>query len=273
MKCKSCSGDVPPKFSHAILVNICPLCGDPIMDDELQSALADLKSAMTATASYPNEIFDWLKSNYNLFTLDDVTAKLNEAEAKLKETYTQQIVKPIPKSAQPLPPPKEIQVDEDGNQLTGQVIQSPDQTSKFLKDPKVTRAISKQDHFKNVIKQIKSSGKMPESSGISGGGGGGALTPDMIEGIDGSEGGLDSEELAELNAAFGNDEPGIQSGLDDEMGFDDEIPLAVLNMANAAGGNVGSNNKDLKKLAALQGKSARASNAMRTGGSVGLIRR
>ena len=241
------------------------------MDEELQSALADLKSAMTAAVSYPNEIFDWLKSNYDLYTLDDVTARLNEAEVKLKETFAQQAVKPIPKSAQALPPPKTIEVDDDGNQLTGQVLQSPDQTNKFFKDPKASRAISKQDHFKNVIKQIKKSGTMPESEGISGGGG--ALTPDMIEGS--GEGGLDAEELAELNAAFGNDEPGIQSGLDDDMGYDDEIPAAVMNMANAAGGNIsgGPNKRDLMKLAALQGKSARASNAMRSGGSIGLIRR
>ncbi len=48
----------------------------------------------------------------------------------------------------------------------------------------------------------------------------------------------------------------------------------VVNMANAAGGNVkGGNQKDLAKLQALQNKSARASNAMKQGGSVGLIRR
>src|ERR1700722_3546425 len=66
MRCKSCKEDVPPKFAHAISVNVCPLCGQEIMVAQLQKILNDLKNVMNETKEYSEEVADWLFSNYGL---------------------------------------------------------------------------------------------------------------------------------------------------------------------------------------------------------------
>lgn len=66
MKCKSCQEDVPPKFTHAFAVNICPLCGQEIMDTKLQTILGELKSALGDAKDYMEAVEDWLLSNYSL---------------------------------------------------------------------------------------------------------------------------------------------------------------------------------------------------------------
>src|SRR5271165_5084263 len=132
MKCKSCQGDVPPKFSHAIMVNMCPLCGQEIMDTELQMILKDLKNCMEAVSEYPTEIFDWLKSNYNLFTEAEVQEKVKEVEAKTTETIKASFMG-VPNKGQPPVnngPPKKIELDKDGNQIAGPSLQGTEQTNK-----------------------------------------------------------------------------------------------------------------------------------------------
>lgn len=66
MRCKSCKEDVPPKFTHALSVNVCPLCGKEIMDEKLQEILGELKIALSDAKDYMNEVEDWLLSNYSL---------------------------------------------------------------------------------------------------------------------------------------------------------------------------------------------------------------
>src|SRR5271170_6309113 len=66
MKCKSCQEDVPPKFTHALTVNICPLCGQEIMDLKLKNILGELKVALGDAKDYMDEVEDWLLSNYSL---------------------------------------------------------------------------------------------------------------------------------------------------------------------------------------------------------------
>ena len=66
MKCKSCNEDVPPKFTHALAVNICPLCGKDIMDIKLKNILGELKIAFDESKEYMDAVEDWLFSNYSL---------------------------------------------------------------------------------------------------------------------------------------------------------------------------------------------------------------
>lgn len=277
MKCKFCQGDVPPKFSHAILVNICPLCGEAIMDDELQIALKSLKEAMAAVISYPQEIMDWLKSNYSLQSEDDVQDKINvavqtavaAAELKAKEHLHRQLemrqpqIKFVQEQAK-----EEVVLDENGNQISGPSIQPSNQTSKFFKNAQATRVLNQQSHFKDLIKQIKKSG----AEGGSGEGGGGVVTPEMAMNM-GNE--LDYEERTQLRAAFGDDSPESDYGRDPaDIDYEDEIPSIVLNMASGGkGGGSNVNHRDLQKLQNLQYKSAKAKSEMSKTGSVGLIRR
>lgn len=66
MKCKSCREDIPPKFTHALSVNICPLCGQEIMDVKLQNILGELKTSLNSAQEYMEEVEDWLFSNFSL---------------------------------------------------------------------------------------------------------------------------------------------------------------------------------------------------------------
>jgi hypothetical protein len=262
MKCKSCQGEVPPKFTHAILMNMCPLCGEVIMDEELQVSLKALKEAMNAVKAYPAEIFDWLKSNFNLVTQEELNAKVKEAEEKVLRSRPA-----APVSAKIIAEKtEEVQLDGDGNQISGPSLQQADQTNKFFKNAEANKVLDKQAHFKSIIKQIKKSGGTSIDDGE---GGGGAITPEIM-GMSAED--VDPVELADLRAAFGDTSEDIHSGLDpSDIDYEDDIPSVVMNMANKASGGTGVNQRDLLKLQNL--KSASAKSQIAKTGSVGLIRR
>lgn len=273
MRCISCQEDVPTKFSHAISVNICPFCGSPIMDAALQIALKELKSAMLNTESYAVEIFDWLKSNYNLFTADDISDKVKIAEDKAKANFDKLLEEQIAtaKTNQKQQPqfkgPKvELKFDDDGNQINGNPIQPQENTDQFLKRAQISKVVknnqNKQSHFQDMIKKIKSNGGVDESHSLT------LSAADLADIGDVDEMQQSSTGIkAELDAAFGN----VQSNTTDSVDYEDDIPDVVAQMAGLSSG--GNTNNDIAKLKAMQNKSARATRAMAQGGSVGLIRR
>jgi hypothetical protein len=97
MKCKSCKEDVPPKFVHAISVNICPLCGQEIMDTKLQSILNDLKHTMDSAKEYSEQVEDWLHSNYSLKKVnsDEIVVPTASIKQASVPTLTPSHSKPI----------------------------------------------------------------------------------------------------------------------------------------------------------------------------------
>ena len=66
MKCVSCSADIPPQFVKAIQINLCPVCGGAIMDEEAKTLLSELTTAMSKMPNDPEGLAGWLLSNYNL---------------------------------------------------------------------------------------------------------------------------------------------------------------------------------------------------------------
>lgn len=65
MKCLSCESEINPRFKHAIEQNICPFCGGSIMEELLKSLLISLQDTMAKMQAYPDQLNDWLLSNYN----------------------------------------------------------------------------------------------------------------------------------------------------------------------------------------------------------------
>ncbi len=65
MLCKNCNEEVSAKFIHSILQNICPACGEQIIDPKLKDILNNLKIAMDEAKEFPEQVEDWLLSNYN----------------------------------------------------------------------------------------------------------------------------------------------------------------------------------------------------------------
>jgi Zn-finger nucleic acid-binding protein len=70
MLCNTCKEDVSSKFAHALSVNICPMCGGSIIDARLQTILNALKLVMEETKEYPEQVADWLFSNYQFKKFD-----------------------------------------------------------------------------------------------------------------------------------------------------------------------------------------------------------
>lgn len=66
MKCQSCKEDIPPKFAHALSVNICPMCGQEVMDIKLKNILGGLKISLEAAKDHMEDVEDWLFSNFSL---------------------------------------------------------------------------------------------------------------------------------------------------------------------------------------------------------------
>lgn len=70
MKCISCESEINPKFKHAIEQNSCPFCGKSIMEELLKSLLITLQDTMQKMQEYPEQLNDWLFSNYNYVRTD-----------------------------------------------------------------------------------------------------------------------------------------------------------------------------------------------------------
>ena len=64
MKCQSCSANIPPEWVHAIQQNLCPGCGDQIMNDSSKGLLDELTLAMEKMPNNPQGVAGWLLSNY-----------------------------------------------------------------------------------------------------------------------------------------------------------------------------------------------------------------
>jgi hypothetical protein len=66
MKCQSCQAEIPPSWVHAISNNICPGCGQPIMNEDTQKLIQELKIAMEKMPNDPAGLAGWLVCNYSM---------------------------------------------------------------------------------------------------------------------------------------------------------------------------------------------------------------
>jgi hypothetical protein len=85
MKCISCEIDINPKWKHAIDQNICPFCGQSIMEELLKGLLTTLQDTMEKLQSYPDQLNDWLLSNYNFIKTDSPNLKNYVPKEAIKE--------------------------------------------------------------------------------------------------------------------------------------------------------------------------------------------
>lgn len=76
MQCMSCETEVNPKWQHAIDQNVCPFCGNHIMDDVLKDLLSTLTSTMLQLQSYPDQLNDWMLSNHSFIRTDSPSLPL-----------------------------------------------------------------------------------------------------------------------------------------------------------------------------------------------------
>lgn len=100
MKCVSCKADVDMSMTHAIQMNICPYCGQGMLD----------KGAI-ALMSYLNRVVFVDSASQNLKIVEKVTSIiLNNFEIMPKKTVPQTATSAAPQSAAPAPEPVAQQV-------------------------------------------------------------------------------------------------------------------------------------------------------------------
>jgi hypothetical protein len=249
MKCKSCQEEVSSKFAYALSTNACPFCGQEIIDEELKDALNNLREAMTVVDTYPVEIFDWLKSNFGLLTSAELDDKLKEASAQIeiqveeraKKLAAARVPKVITKDGvQPTTLQEgEVAVNAEGNQIQGPAIQDQVQTSKFFKNAEADKIMNRNQHLKDIVKQIKKGG----SVGTDADGGQMNITPEMMAHAD-------PEEIEQWEQMITGGAPEVSSAFGGSMDDEEDIPAAVL--AFSSGGAGASADYNAKDMAAQQ---------------------
>lgn len=289
MKCISCETEINPKWKHAIDINVCPFCGEHIMEEHLKNCVAALAKAMDDMAKYQEQLDDWLLSNHNYIKTDspDLIKYISREEAietfKLAETKQ----KPAGKEAtseEPQTSVKKIKVpDGKGGFVLEEVIvektQSEEKTNGFFDRAEVLKGSGKTSgkapkapdepeepksvaektrNLKARVAEIKKAGvEAIEENGMAS-----MIDPDMLTDADPSD-------VAALQAAIDGGDPLVQSGLPPSSdGDDDEIPSIVQSMANRAlqkGGGNAANERDMQTLQEMQNKVRNATKRLSSG--------
>lgn len=249
MKCKSCESEINPKWKYAIDSNVCPFCGQSVMDIKLKDSLTLLRETIDSLSEYPDQLNDWLLSNYNYIKTDspdlinhlpmdqlDEWMKLkNKSKSKIDEGDNKKFT-------------VKVQTDHGEEEVMAEKTQSEEKTNGFFKRAEAVKpnidgfksTAEKTQRLKSLAQQIKKEG----SSVITASEGGSMITPEMIEQAS-------PEAVAEMQSLM-SESSTIASSLppaDD----DDAIPSVVLAMASRSSGGKGATNAaDLLKLQQMQ---------------------
>jgi hypothetical protein len=268
MKCVSCETEINPKWGHAIEKNVCPGCGQSIMPDQLKSLLSTLKETMISLQEYPEQLNDWLLSNYNYIKTDSPNLniylpkeyskniqKSSKDDMEDQKTTTMIKLKMADGTMQDILVEKsQSEAKTNGFFERAEVLKGSGKTSgKAVKSPDEPEApksvVEKTQNFKKIVQQIRTE----SSQGFTGEAG-------LAKMIDQA----DPEAVAEFQSVIGSGDI-IASGLPETYtGDDDEIPQVALAMGRLAGNKNSSdaNEKDLRALHEMQAKAQGSKNRM-----------
>lgn len=264
MKCVSCETDIDPKWRHAIEMNICPFCGKPILEQHLKNLLTVLADTMKKLEEYPNQVNDWLFSNYNYIKTDSPNIVEYIPKEYMKEIIDEEKEKEF-RAKKERDKSYTVKVKTgNGEEEEVQVekTQSEEETNEFFKRAEAIKprldgfksAAEKTEHLKKLTDKIKKAG-IPftsESGEFSS-----QISPEMMNNVD-------PNEVAELEAELSG---GIASSISDSsIDDEDDLPPAVefmLSKTKTAGGY--SNEKDLATLHKMQAKINESKKAIRNG--------
>lgn len=229
MLCKSCSSEINPQWKYATTSNICPFCGQSIMDEKLTTLLLSLRETLDSLKEYQGELDDWILSNYNFIKTDSPNLisflpenVLKELKAKKVEEAKKSVIK--------------VKTETGEQEVSVEKTQSEESTNDFFKRSEAVRpnidgfksVAEKTKHLKEAVAKIKKEGN-----------------PMLMISSE------QSEESAEMQQYINQES--ANSALMPPDG-DDEIPGVVLAMANQAKGKnpTSTNASDLIKLQMLQ---------------------
>lgn len=273
MKCISCETEINPKWKHAIDINVCPFCGKHIMEEHLKNCIASLTVAMDDMLKYQDQLDDWLLSNHNYIKTNSPNLKLYLPKEVFKEIRKEMDDEEFKEKKRTI---TKVKVS-DGNggfteeEVVVEKIQSDDRAQIFHKlannmlksdkavdgDPK--SVVEKTKDLRAVAQKVKR--EVAAAMSNKEGGMASMISKDALAEAD-------PEAVAEFQSVIGSGDI-VASGLPPVSdGDDDEIPAAVLAMANMKknGGPDGANEKDLRALAEMQAKVRNSSKKLSSGG-------
>lgn len=288
MKCISCETEINPKWKHAIDINVCPFCGQHIMEEHLKNCLSNLAVAMEDMLKYQEQLDDWLLSNHNYVKTDspNLIHFISKEDAINTFKLAEETKKPEKRessSSEPQVQVKKLKVpDGKGGFTVEEVVvektQSEEQTNGFFDRAEVLKGSGKTSgkapkapdepeepksvaektrNLKARVAEIKKAG----SAAIEENGMASVIDPDMLNDAD-------PDDVAVLEAAITGGDI-VASGLPPTSdGDDDEIPSIVQNMASRAlqkGGGNGANERDMQTLQEMQNKVRNAQKRLSSG--------
>lgn len=254
MKCISCEVEINPKWVHAIDINVCPFCGQCIMEEGLKSLFSSLRVLMDSLTNYPEELNDWMLSNHNYIKID--SPRLMEFVPK---HHVEQMIKENSSSKRINDTQSIIKINNGDNEeeVLVEKIQSDDKTNSFFKRAEAIRpnvegfrnATEKTQYLKAMAQKIKKEVALDAKPNLVD-----QLSQEMIDDAD-------PEAIIDYNTLIDGGE--IMSSLPNTSD-DDEIPAAVLAMANRAASKKDAS-VDLAKLRLSQAKLAESRKNFQTG--------
>jgi Zn-finger nucleic acid-binding protein len=270
MKCISCQTEIDPKWKHAIDINVCPFCGQPIMEEHLKNLLATLGQTMQQMQHYPDQLNDWLLSNYDYIktsspdlknylpkeAIKELRKELDEAEFQERKTSVVKIKTP----------------DGEEQEVVVEKAMSDTKTASFFDRAEVLKPSdkAKKDGPKSVaektqhLREMAQKVKREVASGFAQGGSASMLTQEMMADAD-------PESVAEYQSMITGGDI-VASAIPPSGGDDDGTTDRILaaNMALATKKGKGATNEaDLRALQNMYGRVQKAQEAFETGDNRG----
>lgn len=256
MRCISCEMEIDPKWKHAIDINICPFCGQGIMDEVLRDLISVLRETMESLQKYPDQLNDWLLSNHSYIKTDSP-----QLPNFLPKEYVHSKNRKSNEDAESKKYTVKVMTEAGEQDVVAEKVQTEEKTNEFFKRAEAIKpnidgfksTEEKTAHLKKLKKQIERDGSpVLNASGAAQA----LISPEQMESAD-------PEAVAEFQSLISGGE-NIASSLSDNNS-DDDIPSVVLNMAARAKGSNSSNAADLQKLQKQQDKIAEARRNMSSG--------
>jgi len=268
MKCISCETEINPKWKHAIDINVCPFCGQQIMEEHLKNLLTTLADTMQKLQAYPEQLSDWLLSNYDFIKTDSPNLRLylpKEAVREMKKELDEQDFEEKKRSVVKIKNPQTGETEE----VLVEKAMSDNKANSFFdraealspsekgKKDGPKSVAEKTQHLKRLKQQIEEEGAKAifnETGKAS------LIRPEDLENAD-------PEAVAEYQSIISGGEMIASSLVGDSDGDDDEIPSVVLAMASRSkkSNSGAANEADLKALQEMQARASGAAKRLASG--------
>jgi len=232
----SCSEQINSKFKYAIESNTCPFCGSVIMEEELRNLLTELRVIFDKLQNYPEELKDFLQTNFSLINASDV-----------KPLLSSKVISDNFDSSQ-----------DSGSKNSAEPLLNQEKMNMLMRRADTIKINGKASHLKDLVSQIKSGRNITESSDD--------LSDVEIDALDRNELSEMQSFVSSQASAGGLDEFMTDAPSAQDSEFDDEIPAHVLNFANKKTRSSDHNSKDLARLQNMVNKARSGSGIINRSG-------